>query len=132
MDMQSKMTNQPKKTEAELDAEQLLHLLREELESNKAEDIVTIDLEGKSSIADYLLIATGRSGRHVNAIADYVLRAAKDAGMGHLTTEGLSSGDWVLIDAGDVIIHLFRSEVREYYNLEKIWSVSVAAKTAET
>lgn len=111
---------------AQLTAKQLLELLQEVLEDNKAEDVTSIDLEGKSSVADYLLIATGRSTRHVAAIADYVLRAAKGAGLGQLETEGLSSNDWVLIDAGDVIVHVFRDEVRDYYNLEKIWSVSLS------
>jgi ribosome-associated protein len=110
----------------QLSAKQLLELLREVLDDNKAEDVVSIDLAGKSSVADYLLIATGRSARHVSAIADYILRAAKAAGMGQLETEGLSSNDWILIDAVDVIVHVFRAEVRDYYNLEKIWSVSLS------
>ncbi|MBL4617669.1 MAG: ribosome silencing factor [Robiginitomaculum sp.] len=110
----------------QLTAKQLLELLQEVLDDNKAEDVVSIDLEGKSSVADYLLIATGRSARHVSAIADYILRAAKAAGLGQLETEGMSSNDWILIDAGDVIVHVFRDEVRGYYNLEKIWSVSLS------
>ncbi|MBL1431564.1 MAG: ribosome silencing factor [Robiginitomaculum sp.] len=113
----------------QLTAKQLLELLEEVLDDNKAEDVVSIDLEGKSSVADYLLIATGRSARHVSAIADYVLRAAKAAGLGQLETEGMSSNDWILIDAGDVIVHVFRNEVRDYYNLEKIWSVSLSRET---
>ena len=113
----------------QLTAKQLLELLQEVLDDNKAEDVVSIDLEGKSSVADYLLIATGRSARHVSAIADYVLRAAKAAGLGQLETEGMSSNDWILIDAGDVIVHVFRNEVRDYYNLEKIWSVSLSRET---
>lgn len=112
-----------------IDAGQLLQLLEQVLDDNKAEDIVAIDLAGKSSVADHLLIASGRSARHVSAIADHVLRAAKQAGLGQLATEGLSSNDWVLIDAGDVIVHIFRPEVREYYNLEKIWSVSLSRDT---
>ncbi|MCF6292180.1 MAG: ribosome silencing factor [Robiginitomaculum sp.] len=122
------MQNEIKKSaeSTQLTAKQLLELLQEVLDDNKAEDVVSIDLEGKSSVADYLLIATGRSARHVSAIADYVLRAAKGAGLGQLETEGLSSNDWVLIDAGDVIVHVFRDEVRDYYNLEKIWSVSLS------
>jgi len=100
----------------------LLELVQTTLEDDKAEDIVAIDLAGKSSIADHLVIASGRSVRHVSALADHILRVLKETGMGRLSTEGLSSGDWVLIDAGDVIVHLFRPEVREFYNLEKIWS----------
>ncbi len=126
------MNTSTTKAGPQMDSGKLLDLLHHELKENKAEDIVIIDLAGKSSVADYLLIASGRSQRHVSAIADYVLRAAKDAGLGHLSTEGLASGDWILIDAGDVILHLFRPEVREYYNLEKIWSVSVTTKTEET
>jgi ribosome-associated protein len=102
------------------------------LEDDKAEDIVAIDLAGKSSVADYLVIASGRSGRHVSALADHVLRHLKELGLGRVSTEGLSGGDWVLIDAGDVIVHVFRPEVREFYNLEKIWSVSVSTNQDET
>ena len=122
------MQNEIKKSaeSTQLTAKQLLELLQEVLDDNKAEDVVSIDLEGKSSVADYLLIATGRSARHVSAIADYILRAAKAAGLGQLETEGMSSNDWILIDAGDVIVHVFRDEVRGYYNLEKIWSVSLS------
>ena len=82
-----------------------------------------IDVKGKSSLADALVVASGRSHRHVGAVADHLLRALKDAGHGRARVEGLPACDWVLIDAGDVIVHLFRPEVRAYYNLEKIWSV---------
>jgi ribosome-associated protein len=86
-------------------------------------DIVFIDLKGKSSLADGIVVASGRSHRHVGAVADHLLRALKDAGHGRARVEGLPACDWVLIDAGDLIVHLFRPEVRGYYNLEKIWSV---------
>jgi ribosome-associated protein len=95
------------------------------LEDGKAEDIVKIDLIGKSSIADAMVVASGRSDRHVGAVADRILRALKDAGFGRMAIEGRQSCDWVLIDAGDVIVHLFRPEVRAFYNLEKMWSSEI-------
>lgn len=91
------------------------------LDDSKAENIVSIDIQGKSSLADHMVIASGRSHRHVAAVADNVLKALKDAGLGNARVEGLSGADWVLIDAGDVIVHVFRPEVREFYNLEKMW-----------
>lgn len=93
------------------------------LEDSKAENIVSIDIQGKSSLADHMVIASGRSHRHVAAVAEHLLAALKDAGQGNARVEGLSSADWVLIDAGDVIVHIFRPEVREFYNLEKMWMV---------
>lgn len=93
----------------------------ETLEDDKAEDLIIIDLEGKSSIADQMIIASGRSQRHVAAIADHVTRRLKDEGVGRVRIEGLPSADWVLIDTGDIIVHLFRPEVRSFYNLERIW-----------
>jgi len=93
------------------------------LEDSKAENIVSIDIQGKSSLADHMVIASGRSHRHVAAVAEHLLSALKDAGQGNARVEGLSSADWVLIDAGDVIVHIFRPEVREFYNLEKMWMV---------
>jgi ribosome-associated protein len=92
------------------------------LDDAKAEDVVTIDLQGKSSLGDYMLIASGRSDRHVGAIGDQIQRHLKDGGYGNARVEGLDAGDWVLIDAGDVIVHVFRPEVRDFYNLEKMWS----------
>ena len=83
---------------------------------------MSIDLEGKSSIADTMVIASGRSQRHVGAIADQLHKKLKDAGYMRLRVEGMPACDWVLIDAGDVIVHVFRPEVRAFYNLEKMWS----------
>lgn len=91
------------------------------LEDSKAENIVSIDIQGKSSLGDYMVIASGRSHRHVSAVADHLLKALKDAGLGNARVEGLASADWVLIDSGDIIVHVFRPEVREFYNLEKMW-----------
>lgn len=92
------------------------------LSDAKAEDVVTIDVKGKTSIGDHMVIASGRSQRHVSAIAEQVREALKEQGYKDLRVEGLTSCDWVLIDAGDVIAHIFRPEVRDFYNLEKIWS----------
>ncbi len=108
----------------EPNAKQILTLIQSVLDDDKAEDIVSVDLDGKSSVADYLMIASGRSVRHVSALADHVVRALKEAGLARVGTEGASAGDWILLDAGDVIVHLFRPEVRAFYDLEKIWSVS--------
>ncbi len=112
------------------DAKTLERLITTRLEDDKAEDIVVIDLAGKSPMADIMIVASGRSHRHVGALADHILRALKDAGMGKARVEGLPHCDWVLIDAGDVILHLFRPEVRAFYNLEKIWAVDSAHRTA--
>jgi ribosome-associated protein len=101
----------------------LERLLLDRLDDEKAQDIVFIDLKDKSSVADGMIVASGRSHRHVGAMADHLLRALKDAGHGKARVEGLPHCDWVLIDAGDVIVHLFRPEVRAFYNIEKIWSV---------
>ncbi len=91
------------------------------LEDDKAEDLIVIDLEGKSSIADEMIIASGRSQRHVASLADHVVRRLKETGRTGVRVEGLPNADWVLIDAGDVVVHLFRPEVRTFYNLERIW-----------
>ena len=105
-------------------------LIVQRLDDHKAQDIVCIDLKGKSSVADTLIIASGRSHRHVGALADHVLRALKDAGYGKAKVEGLPACDWVLIDVGDVVVHLFRPEVRSFYNIEKIWSLSPEGASA--
>lgn len=91
------------------------------LEDSKAEDIVSIDIRRKSSLGDYMVVASGRSHRHVAAVAEHLLTALKDAGYGQARIEGLPAADWVLIDAGDIIVHVFRPEVREFYNIEKMW-----------
>lgn len=100
------------------------------LDDDKAEDVVTIDLRGKSSMADYLVIASGRSSRQVGAMADHLLRKVKTEGFGTASVEGIPQNDWVLIDAGDVIVHLFRPEVRAFYNIEKMWSVTLPEERA--
>ncbi|WP_371734440.1 ribosome silencing factor [Bartonella sp. M0283] len=96
------------------------------LDDSKAEDVVTIDLRGRSPLADYMVIASGGSQRHVSALADHLLYAMKDCNKGQTRVEGLSECDWVLIDLGDIVVHLFRPETREFYNLEKMWNTSDA------
>jgi ribosome-associated protein len=102
----------------------LLEVIEKTLDDGMAEDVVVIDLNGKSSIADYMVIASGRSARQVVALAER-LRDAIDEGRRRPSVEGLPQGDWVLVDAGDVIVQLFRPEVRSYYNLEKMWGASL-------
>lgn len=92
------------------------------LDDDKAQDIVVIDLAGKTSMADHMIVCTGTSQRHIGAMAEHVRERLKSAGVGKLAIEGLSQGDWVLIDGGDIIVHIFRPEVRTFYDLEKMWS----------
>jgi ribosome-associated protein len=100
----------------------LLEVVLDTLDAAKAEDVAVIDLKGKTSIGDSMVIASGRSQRHVGAVADHLIKKLKDEGFGRARVEGQPQCDWVLIDAGDVIVHVFRPEVREFYNLEKMWS----------
>lgn len=93
------------------------------LDDDKAIDTVVIDLTGKTEIADYMVIATGQSSRQVGAMADHLCKKMKESGVKDVTVEGTGQCDWVLIDAGDVLIHLFRPEVRDFYELEKLWTV---------
>jgi ribosome-associated protein len=96
-------------------------LVLQSLDDDQAQDIVSIPLEGKSSIADHMVIASGRSTRQVAAMAQKLAERIKLGGHGHARIEGLPAADWVLIDAGDVVVHLFRPEVRSFYNLERMW-----------
>ncbi len=102
---------------------ELLTRILASLDDDKAENIVTIDLEGRSALCDAAVIASGRSSRHVAAMADHLARRLKENGYGTRPVSGAGQGDWVLVDAGDVIVHIFRPEVREYYDLEGMWSV---------
>ncbi|ACK49620.1 iojap-like protein [Methylocella silvestris BL2] len=104
------------------DAGTLVRTILTALDDAKAEDIVSIDLHGKTTLADVMIIATGRSSTHVGALADRVIKAFKDV-QAAPRTEGLQAGDWVLIDGSDIIVHIFRPEVRLFYNLEKMWGV---------
>lgn len=101
----------------------LLTLVRRSLEDDKAEDVVVIDLKGKSAFADYMVIASGRSNRQVVAIADHLAEKLKQAGHGNVPVEGKQGGDWVLVDAGDVVVHVFRPEPRAFYALERMWAL---------
>lgn len=124
--MNLKQTPQPAKvTDKSLASDVLLDAIINSLENGKAIDVVVIDLDGKSSIADYMIVASGSSGRHIGALADHLLRKMKEDGFGKMQVEGMGQADWVLIDAADVIVHLFRPEVRSYYNLEKMWAVDI-------
>ncbi len=105
--------------------ESLLQRIETALDDGKAEDIVVIDLHGKTSIADHMVIASGRSARQVSALAERVMKLLHEKGKARASAEGLRQGDWVLIDAGDVIVHLFRPEVRGFYNLEKMWGAAL-------
>ena len=104
-------------------ADKLLADIVESLEDHKAEDVIVINLRGKSDIADYMVIASGQSGRQVATMADRLVLVVKNHGVVGAVPEGKGQSDWVLLDGGDVIVHLFRPEVREFYNLEKMWNV---------
>ncbi|MCB2083539.1 MAG: ribosome silencing factor [Sphingomonadaceae bacterium] len=108
----------------------LLALVLEQLDDDQAQDVVTIPLEGKSSIADHMVIASGRSTRQVASIAQKLAEKVKHDGFGPVRLEGLPAADWVLIDAGDVVVHLFRPEVRSFYNLERMWAFGDAPPVA--
>ncbi|WP_180898340.1 ribosome silencing factor [Martelella soudanensis] len=103
-------------------ADEALATVLASLEDSKAEDIVTIDIRGKSALGDHMVVASGRSNRHVMAICDHLVKDIKHSGAATPKVEGQETGDWVLIDTGDVIVHVFRPEVREFYNIEKMWS----------
>jgi len=100
----------------------LLSLVLQSLEDDQAQDVVAIPLEGKTAIADHMVIASGRSSRQVAAIAQKLAERIKHGGFGNARVEGLPAADWVLVDAGDVIVHVFRPEVRSFYNLERMWA----------
>ena len=108
----------------------LLNVVISSLEEFKAQDIVKIDLVGKTSMADFMLIASGTSSRQIRAIAENTVTEIKKSSNVNVNIEGLNQSDWVLIDAGDIIIHLFRPEVREFYNLEKMWQVDSTEDTS--
>ncbi len=105
------------------DVQAMIALILKRLDDDQAQDVVVIDLKDKSPLADAIVVVSGRSQRHVASMADHLLRSLKEGGFGKAQVEGLPQADWVLIDASDVIVHLFRPEVRAFYNLEKIWSV---------
>ncbi len=114
----------PKSTETpQSDADfSVVNCILDALQDAKAENTVHIDITGKSSLADHMVVTSGRSHRHVGAVADQVAKALRDNGFGKPRIEGLPHCDWVLLDAGDVIVHIFRPEVRDFYNIEKMWA----------
>jgi ribosome-associated protein len=103
----------------------MLKIVESSLDDDKAEDIVSIDLRGKSYIADYMVIATGRSSRQLAAMAQHLDEKLNKLGVRGVAVEGKTQGDWVLLDGGDVVVHLFRPEVRDFYNLEKMWGAEM-------
>ena len=107
---------------SEAAAAKALKLVLESLEDSKAENVTSIDIAGKSALGDYMVVVSGRSNRHVTAIAEHLIDDLKAEGFGSPRIEGLETGDWVLIDAGDIIVHVFRPEIREFYSLEKMWA----------
>jgi ribosome-associated protein len=115
---------------AQPDADKTLKLILSRLEDMKAEETVTIDLRGKSAFSDYMIVTTGRANRHVGAIAENVAKTLKENGIKNIQVEGMPHCDWVLIDSGDVIVHVFRPEVREFYNLERLWTQGPTAVKA--
>ena len=117
-------------TERAVDAGALHALVLSSLDDDQAQDVISIPLEGKSSIADFMVIASGRSTRQVAAMAQKLAERVKAGGFGSSRIEGLPAADWVLIDAGDVVVHLFRPEVRSFYNLERMWAFGDAPPVA--
>jgi ribosome-associated protein len=115
---------------AQPDADKTLNMILSRLDDMKAEETVTIDLRGKSAFSDYMIVTSGRVNRHVGAIAENVAKGLKETGIKSIHIEGLPNCDWVLIDSGDVIVHVFRPEVREFYNLERLWTQSPTAAKA--
>ena len=109
-------------------SDELLAKITAWLDDAKAEKVVAIDIKRKSSLGDYMVVATGRSDRHVSAVADQVQQALKDEGIERIRAEGQPQCDWVLIDTGDIIVHVFQPEIREFYNLEKMWSADHGAE----
>jgi ribosome-associated protein len=125
-----KTSTQAAALKAQPDADKTLNMILSRLEDMKAEETVTIDLRGKSAFSDYMIVTSGRANRHVGAIAENVAKGLKETGIKSIHIEGLPNCDWVLIDSGDVIVHVFRPEVREFYNLERLWTQNPAAATA--
>lgn len=105
------------------ESQKVLDIIEAALEDSKAEDVVTIDLRGKSDMADFMVIASGRSQRHVSTLADHIGEHLRTSGHNDILVEGKEQCDWVLVDSIHVIVHLFRPEVRKFYNLEKMWAV---------
>jgi ribosome-associated protein len=125
-----KTSTQTAALKAQPDADKTLNMILSRLEDMKAEETVTIDLRGKSAFSDYMIVTSGRANRHVGAIAENVTKGLKETGIKSIHVEGMPNCDWVLIDSGGVIVHVFRPEVREFYNLERLWTQNPAAPQA--
>ncbi len=123
-----KATAKKKTAKAGKAADALLKIVASSLDDDQAVDVAVIDLAGKTSIADYMVVASGRSQRQVGAMADHLAQRIKKEGFGRAKLEGMPQNDWVLVDAGDVIVHLFRPEVRTFYSLEKMWAADFDAE----
>jgi ribosome-associated protein len=122
---------QPSRRKAKARLTDMRQLVLDVLDDAKAEDAIAIDLRGKTSIADHMIVASGRSDRHVGAIAEQIMARLKDEGFGTAKVEGMPLCEWVLIDAGDIIVHIFKPDIRSFYNLEKMWSGDRPDETAQ-
>mgnify|MGYP001826237525 FL=1 len=111
--------------------DELKQMALDALEDLKAEDITLIDVKDKTTVTDWIIVATGSSSRHVKSIANSVIVAAKESGKPPLGSEGEDDGEWVLVDLGDVIVHVMQRQVREFYDLESLWSVDVSHRDAQ-
>ena len=116
------------RAQTELNPDQILRLITTSLHDDKAENILTIPLDGKSAMADYMVVASGASSRQVAAMADHLEFKLKQKKVDIIGLEGVGQADWVLIDANDVIVHIFRPEVREFYGLERMWTSDLSAE----
>jgi ribosome-associated protein len=111
--------------------DELKQMSLDALDDLKAEDITVLDVRGKTTVTDWIIVATGSSSRHVKSIANSVISAAKQANRAPLGSEGEDEGEWVLVDLGDVIVHVMQRQVREYYDLESLWSFDAVAQRRE-
>ncbi len=112
------------------DPRDLLQIVLDSLDADKAIDVAVIELQGKTTLADFMVVATGTSRRHILAMAEKLRDRLKKAGFGAIEAEGLEEASWVLLDAGDVIVHLFRAETRALYDIERLWSVAPPRRLA--
>ncbi len=110
--------------------DKLKRLIETSLDDDKAEDITAIDLAGKSTLADYMIVASGRSQKHIATLASHIVEKLRLAGYASASVEGKDTSDWVLVDAGDIIVHIFHPEARKHYNLEKMWAMPMPAQEA--
>tara|TARA_Y100001936_G_scaffold32037_1_gene30035 strand:+ start:930 stop:1328 length:399 start_codon:yes stop_codon:yes gene_type:complete len=125
------LTDKQKQSEP-LAVKDTIKLVQKILEGHKAENIVTVDLRGKTTIGDYMIIASGSSNRQIKALAELIVQNFKNINLPIGKPEGLPEGDWLLLDTGNVIVHLFRPEVRTFYNLEKMWEADLAENSIKT